>query len=465
MRVAARITGAGAVAAVLLVGPPLAAAAPTPPEPYLSELSIPTNMAFAPDGRLFFTEKSTGQIRIVRDGELLATPFATLSVVGDAERGLLGVALDPHFEARPWVYVYFTDAADGRNRLIRIEANGDVGGTRQMLLDLLDASSGIHNGGELAFGGDGLLYITVGETGNRALAQDPAQLGGKILRLEPDGSIPPTNPFGPSGIPNEVWTEGNRNSFGLCVDPATGELWETENGPDVNDEINLLIGGANYGWPLVTGRVNQEGLNDPVVVFADTVALTGCAVVNGDVYFGSYNDGWLRVLRSGGHESGDVENVFRFPTGVLDVQVGPDGQLWIATTDAIWRMSFRPRDPGRTCRVDGCGGWLPWQGASSLPQRSVPASCVDAGAGLALGTFEISDRGGPSHRRLDLGHRHQLPAVLPERVQYLPRVVLQERSHEVLPRGHDAASSSSRRFVVLMQTPMMTSSPPSTPMR
>ncbi len=218
--------------AALLAWLPFATAAPSPtPEPFLSGLSFPTNMAFAPDGRLFFTEKETGQIRIVRNGALLPKPFATLPVVSGAERGLLGIALDPHFDVTPWVYVYFTDATDGRNRLIRIKAHGDVGGAQQTLLDLLDASSGIHNGGDLTFGADGMLYVTVGETGNQALAQDATQLGGKVLRLEPNGSIPADNPFSPEGTPNEAWTKGNRNSFGLCVDPDSGDCGKRRTDP------------------------------------------------------------------------------------------------------------------------------------------------------------------------------------------------------------------------------------------
>lgn len=324
------------LAALATTGP--AHAADPTPEPFLTGLSFPTNMAFAPDGRIFFGEKQTGRIRIVKDGALLARPFATLDVEGDAERGLLGLALDPDFPRLPWVYVYFSDAADGRNRLIRIRARGDQGGLRETLLDGLDASPGYHNGGDIAFGTDGRLYLTIGEGHDGQLAQDPASLGGKVIRLNPDGSIPDDNPFAPDGDPNPVYSKGHRNSFGLCVDPANGDLWETENGPDINDEVNLIQVGGNYGWPYITGRVNQPELVDPVVVFHDTVALTGCAVVEGDIYFGAFKDGVLRVLRADARDNGDVQDVATFSMGITDVQLGPDGMLYVATADSIYRI-------------------------------------------------------------------------------------------------------------------------------
>jgi glucose/arabinose dehydrogenase len=314
---------------------PAGAALAAKPEPLLEGLEFPTNMAFAPDGRLFFTEKNTGSVRIVQDGEVLADPFVTLPVVPDAERGLLGIAIDPNFTQDPWVYLYLSDATDGMNRLVRVRAERNRGGQPQALLTGLDSAAGYHNGGDLVFGIDGKLFGSLGEAHDAERAQDPDDLGGKVVRLSPDGSVPADNPFGPD---NPVWSYGHRNSFGLCVDPDTGELWETENGPDVDDEVNLIEAGANYGWPQVTGRAGGDAFTQPVVVFPDTIAVTGCAVVEGDLYFGSF-DGQLWRLRAGDRATGDVRAVASFPAGVTDVAQGPDGLLYVATSDTIWTLA------------------------------------------------------------------------------------------------------------------------------
>ena len=230
------------------------------PTLFLRGVEFPTNMAFAPDGSLFYTEKETGRVRIVRPGgRPVPAPFVTLPVIPDAERGLLGIALDPDFPRQPWVYLYDSNATTGMNELIRIRDDHGVAGERQVLLVGLPASSGYHNGGDLAFGLDGTLFASIGEVHESDRAQDVGDLGGKIVRLNPDGSVPADDPFGAS---NPVWSYGHRNSFGLCVDPTTGDLWETENGPDVDDEVNLIRAGANYGWPMVTGKAGEslEGL-------------------------------------------------------------------------------------------------------------------------------------------------------------------------------------------------------------
>jgi glucose/arabinose dehydrogenase len=304
------------------------------PTPFVRGLDFPTNMAFAPDGRLFFTEKETGNVRIVKDGELLAKPFVTLPVVREAERGLLGIAIAADFAQDPWVYLYLSDATDGVNRIVRVRADGDRGGAPQTLLEGLDSAAGYHNGGDLAFGLDGTLFASLGEGHDPDRAQDTNDLGGKIVRLDPDGSVPDDNPFGRG---NPVWSYGHRNSFGLCVDPATGALWETENGPDVDDEVNLIVAGANYGWPEVTGRDGDDAFTRPVVVFPDTIALTGCTVVGDDLYFGSF-DGRVWRMPAVGRGVREAHEVAALPAGVTDVLLGPDGLVYIATNDAIWTM-------------------------------------------------------------------------------------------------------------------------------
>lgn len=328
---------------VLPMSPVGAADVPSPaPTPFLRDLSFPTNVAFAPDGRLFFVEKETGWVRVVVDGQLEPQPVATFDIVGSAERGLLGIAIDPGFAAHPWIYVYYSDATSGRNLLVRFREDRPVR-TADVLLTGLESASGYHNGGDLVFGADGMLYASLGEAHDPARAQDPADLGGTIVRLLPDGGIPPGGPF---GADNPVWSFGHRNSFGLCVDPVNGDLWETENGPDRDDELNLIERGGNYGWPEVTGRAGDDAFVDPIAVFPDTVALTGCAVVDGTVYAGSFNDGTLYRLPAADRSSGPMQAFAAFGGGITDVAAGPDGWLYVATSDAIWTLSpFGPSSP------------------------------------------------------------------------------------------------------------------------
>ena len=308
---------------------PAAEAAGDRPRPMLQGLAFPTNMAFLPDGTLLFTEKETGNVRVVTDdGALLDRPFITLPVMGDLERGLLGIAVHPDFPAEPWIYLYRSDPSDGRNRLVRVRAGGQEAiGTPETLLDGLPAAAGYHNGGDLAFAADGRLFVSIGEAHEPGRAQDTTDIGGKILRLEADGSVPSDNPFGAA---NPVWSMGHRNSFGLCVDTGSGDLWEMENGPDRDDEVNLIQERGNYGWPVVTGASNDERFVDPVAVFPEPVAVTGCAVLDGAVWFGSF-DGRVWRLPS----SGDPVEVARLPSGVTDVAIGPDGLVYVSSTEAI----------------------------------------------------------------------------------------------------------------------------------
>jgi glucose/arabinose dehydrogenase len=306
------------------------------PFPGADSLQFPSNMAFAKDGRLFFTEKDTGRIRIMQDGRLLPTPFATLNVVPGGETGLLGIALDPGFPKRPWVYVYYTDAADNRNRLVRIEAHGNTGGEPQTLIDLLPAT-GIHNGGDLVFGADGKLYVTVGETGQMSRAQDVNDVGGKVLRLNPYGSVPQDNPFGAG---NPAFTMGLRNSFGICMDPRNGSLWETENGPTEDDEVNRLQAGGNYGWPDQLGVGGEPTYIDPQLVFPQVIVPTGCAVAGRFLYFGDFH-GDLHRVSIDGSQLGEQVVIDHLPSGITDVQLGPDGELWVATGGGIERIPLR----------------------------------------------------------------------------------------------------------------------------
>jgi glucose/arabinose dehydrogenase len=315
-------------------------------------LGFAVNVAFAPDGTMFVADKDVGLIRLVRDGELLPEPFAELPVlVTTTETGLLaslsttsrGPGCTP------------TSPTERRfNRLVRIRADGDRRSDVQTLLDLLPATE-IHNGGDMAFGPDGHLYLVTGDGALPEHAQDPASLGGKVLRLNPDGSVPPDNPFGPD---DPVFALGIRNSFGLCFDPATGDLWETENGPESDDEVNRIVAGGNYGWPLQIGPGGAPGSVDPVVDFPEIVVPTGCAFdAQGEGLFfgGGYSGDLFRV----DVDAGTASVVLNVDGGIIDVARAPDGSLRLVTPTAIYRSAApasATASPSETASPEAGGG-------------------------------------------------------------------------------------------------------------
>jgi len=252
-----------------------------------SGLEAPWSVALAPDGRLFVTERP-GRVRIVRlgaGGGLASRPWATVPARAnpDAERGLLGIALDPDFARNGFVYLYYSYAGAGGatlNRLVRMRDTNGSGTDETILLDNIPGSSN-HDGGRIAFGPDGMLYVATGDGEQQARAQDRSSLGGKILRLNKDGSVPADNPF--AGSP--VYSLGHRNAQGLAFQPDTGVLYETEHGPSgffpacCQDEVNRIEAGANYGWPIVTGKPGDQRFRDPIAWSGstDTWAPSGAA--------------------------------------------------------------------------------------------------------------------------------------------------------------------------------------------
>jgi len=282
------------------VRPPTPTPTPTPtPSPRLgpavvenvqliaSGLEAPWAMALAPDGRLFVTERP-GRVRIVRlgtGGGLDPRPWATVPARAnpDAERGLLGIALDPDFARSPFVYLYYSYAGAGGatlNRLVRMRDTSGIGSEETILLDGIPGSAN-HDGGRIAFGPDGKLYVATGDGEQQARAQDRSSLGGKILRLEKDGSVPADDPFPGSA----VFSLGHRNVQGLAFHPDTGVLYATEHGPSgffpacCQDEVNRIEAGANYGWPTVTGKPGDQRFRDPIAWSGnlDTWAPSGAA--------------------------------------------------------------------------------------------------------------------------------------------------------------------------------------------
>ncbi len=321
-------------------------------------LDTPWDLAFAPDGRIFFTERP-GRLRVIEGGRLRPEPVATIpEVVERGEGGLLGLALDPDFAGNGHLYLYHTySGSDGglRNRVVRYTL-ADRAGARgltepRVILDDIPAAA-IHNGGRIAFGPDGKLYVTTGDAAAPALAQDRDSLAGKILRLNPDGSVPDDNPF--PGSP--VYSYGHRNPQGLAWQPGTGQLYATEHGPSAHDEVNRIEAGANYGWPAMRGyEGGREGFTAPVIASGPdtTWAPSGATFVGadtfprwrGDLLFAGLRSTtlWRLDLRPDG--VGQLEPLLDDEYGRLRaVAEGPDGSLYVLTSSRDGRGNPSPGD-------------------------------------------------------------------------------------------------------------------------
>lgn len=210
-----------------------------------------SSMVFTPDGRLFFSEKNTGLIKIMEDDKVLKEPFANITdYYVDAEQGLLSLTVDPHFEKNHYIYLYYTANNGGNgivNQLVRFIDSNNTAQNKVTLIDNIPATTGFHSGGAIGFGPDDKLYLGVGDGTIPEFAQNPDILLGKVLRADRDGKIPEDNPFPDS----PVYTLGHRNLFGIAFDNKTGIGVIAENGDELYDEINLITKGGNYGFPTL----------------------------------------------------------------------------------------------------------------------------------------------------------------------------------------------------------------------
>lgn len=314
---------------------------------FISGLQGPTTMTFAPDGRLFVSEKD-GSLRVIKNGQLLTTPFFTVTVDTGNERGLMGVAFDPNFSTNNYLYVYYTSTAGSiHNRLSRFTANGDVAvtGSELVLADFPALGAANHNGGAVHFGMDGKLYVSIGENAVSSNAQSMTTPLGKMLRFNADGSIPTDNPFygSTTGLNRAIWALGLRNPFTFEVQPGTGTIFINDVGEGGWEEINRGQAGANYGWPTTEGSfIGHPEFMQPFFAYphgAGTEAgncITGGAFYNpavqafpssyiGEYFFADYNNNWIRRI----NPTTGVGSLFAAGvSGPVDLDVGPDGALY-----------------------------------------------------------------------------------------------------------------------------------------
>jgi len=340
-------------------------------ENWITGLEAPWSLVFLPDGRALVSERP-GRVRLIRDGQLAPEPYAVFettrgaSGVGDfflnlfarGEGGLMGLAVHPDFPKAPYIYAMYTWRGQSgvRNRIVRLRDHGDYGTFDKIILGGVPGAL-FHNGGRIAFGPDGMLYATTGEIFERRMAQDLKALGGKILRIDPEGNIPADNPF--PGSP--VWSYGHRNPQGLAWHPETGQLFQSEHGPSgevgfgAHDEINIIEKGRNYGWPLIVGAPRKAPYADPIVMWPEnSVPPTGIAFQQGDLYIATLRSEALirlKLSRSGRRFSVTaIERLFaeNEDDGVRgrlrDAVSGPDGALYVLTSNRDGRGSPRPGD-------------------------------------------------------------------------------------------------------------------------
>jgi glucose/arabinose dehydrogenase len=346
---------ASLVAVLAFPANPARGAATLPPDFARSQivggLASPTAMQFAPDGRLFVAEQR-GTLRVVKAGGTLAR-FLDISgrVDSAGERGLLGVDLDPDFSNNHFVYLYFTKRATSttpaHNQVIRVTADGDktVVGSEKLILRLDNLSSATnHNGGALHFGEDGRLYVAVGDNANGDNAQSLGNLKGKMLRINKDGTIPPSNPFydEATGRNRGIWALGLRNPFSFAIQPHTSKMFINDVGERTWEEINRGAAGANYGWPGNEGPKLDSNYRNPVFAYKHgNTDTTGCAITGGtfytptttqfpsgyagDYFFADFCSGWIRKLDAAtGDDAGFATGLSR----LVDLKVSKNGSLY-----------------------------------------------------------------------------------------------------------------------------------------
>ena len=337
----------------------------------------PWSLTFLPNGDMLVTELQKGQLRIIRNGVVDPSPVPGVPRSAAVSLGgLMDVVLHPRFADNHFIYLTYSKP-DDKGQIATALARGKWDAATSSLTDVreLFVAEPYWNGSggaasRLAFGRDGKLYMTTGASvANMMDAQTPSNHKGKVLRLNDDGTVPPDNPFvGRAGYKPEIYSLGHRNQLGLAINPSSGEVWSNENGPNGGDEINVILPGRNYGWPIVSlgrdyagpwqGKFAQDGIEPPVVYWMPAIAVSGMAFYTGDrfpawkgnVFVGAMrfgeiaNTGHLQriVLNAKGEELRREMMLTELRQRIRDVRQGPDGLLYLLTDE----------NPGAVLRIE-----------------------------------------------------------------------------------------------------------------
>jgi glucose/arabinose dehydrogenase len=322
-------------------------------------LDQPVAFTFAPSGNIFFGEKATGQINVFNPRGGGIHRFTTIPhVVSAGEQGLLGIALDPDYPEQPFVFAYATRNAGGgeRDQILRMRNVDGHAENTTVIFSSKTVSGQYHDGGRILFGPDGFLYAVQGEAHDSSNAQDKSNSAGKILRMTRSGAAAPGNP----GFADKlIWSYGHRNSFGMAFDPETNRLWETENGPECTDEINLDVEGGNFGWgpnencsdpkPAGTNNSGPTPRHLPKAFYASTIAPTGivfchgCGLgsgTNGRFLFGDCNTGRIHRVALTANRQDIASQSVVLATGncVYSMERGPGGRIFFSHPGGISRL-------------------------------------------------------------------------------------------------------------------------------
>lgn len=299
-----------------------------------TNLNIPWSLDFLPDGRGIFTQRP-GNIRILNnDGQITNFNFQIPGVKHIGEGGLLGIAVDPKFSENKFIFIYYTYSSNGENtlnRVVRYEFKNNTFTNQKVIVDQIPGGTN-HNGGRLKFGPDEFLYIATGDAGDPSRSQDKNSLAGKILRVDRKGKPASDNPFN-----NSTYSYGHRNPQGISWN-SNDQLYETEHGPLAHDEINRIIKGGNYGWPIIQGMQSRNEMISPIKESGiGTWAPSGTEFYSGSLFYAGLRGNALYEAKIE-NESVDLTEHFRGEFGrIRDVVLGPDNLLYILTNNTDGR--------------------------------------------------------------------------------------------------------------------------------
>lgn len=429
----------------------------------LTDMDHPVALAIDAEGRIFYTEKDTGRVRLIVNGQLQPQAVITVPVRTVGEAGLIGIAFDPDYALNHFMYIYHTSPDPVENRIVRFEEVDGVALNPTIVYTFPHQARSwdMHIGGNLHFGPDGRLYVTVGEDGTPTLAQDLGNPHGKIHRFNATVPLspPPDNPFYTTpGAVQSIWALGLRNSFDFDFDPLTGWLWASENGPTHDDEINLLVPGGNYGWPVCIGPCDPPDPRyiDPQWGWTPVIAPTAVKFYSGNqipqwrnqLFMCSFLDRQLRhLILDAGRQNIVQETIVEGVPCTLDMEIGPDGSIYY---------------------IEG-GGWSNgtlhrlWSASVSIVKFNDPYGAVQPGQRI---TYTISYANTSSDPLTDVIITDTVPSgtILDPASVYPTATVVADLIYWPLPTLMPGASQQVGFSILLPSptaTPVETPSPPS----